>query len=340
MVSPPGDYVHLLEREGFRWERWEVGRQSFAPWIELMTLIRLGNLYQEEKPDLVHHFTIKPVLYGTLAAQLTNQPGVLNFITGMGYVFLSRDLFAKFLRPFIHVFYKLIFRDERCRVIFENKGDQEYFVAKRLIKANQAYLVPGVGVDVERYHPVPEPEGTPIIIFAARMLWDKGVGVLVEAARGLRSIVPARIVFVGKPDPGNPSSVDEGLLIQWSSEGLIEYWGWQVDMPRIYQQCHIVVLPTYGEGVPTSLLEAAACGRPIVTTDISGCRAIVKDGINGFIVPLNDPQAVANALAKLVLNKELRISMGMAGRQLILDLFSDQIVNQQISAIYYTLRLM
>jgi glycosyltransferase involved in cell wall biosynthesis len=167
------------------------------------------------------------------------------------------------------------------------------------------------------------------------MLWDKGIDLLVEAVRILRQATPVRVVLVGEPDPGNPASIDQEQLKNWSSEGLVEWWGWQVDMNQVYRQCHIVVLPTrYGEGVPTVLLEAAACGRPIIATDVPGCKDITIDGYNGLLVPPGDPKALANAINKLICDADLRGRMGRAGRQLVLQMFTVSLVNTDTFAVY------
>ena len=337
MVSPFGPYVASLEKLGYRWVSWEVGRQTLAPFQELAALNRLKNIYIQEKPDLVHHFTIKPVLYGSISARLSGVPGIVDCITGLGYIFLANDLKARLIRPLAKIFYRVTLHSPNCRVIFENEGDREYFVKGKLVQPIKTHLIAGVGVDVERFTMLPEPPGLPVIVFPARMLWDKGVGILVEAARILHTRQKVRVVLVGMPDPGNPTSVDEATLRRWEQEKMIEYWGWQDDMNAVFQQSHIVTLPSMYEGVPTALLEAAACGKPLVATDIPGCRAIVKDGLNGILVPVQDPKALADALEKLVKDPALRRKMGAAGRKLVEEQFTDTSVNEATLAVYQTL---
>jgi glycosyltransferase involved in cell wall biosynthesis len=337
MVSPPGPHVASLEKLGYRWVSWEVGRQTLSPFQELAALNRLRAIYRQEKPDLVHHFTIKPVLYGSIAARLVGIRRIVNCITGLGYIFLGKDLKARLLRPLAMLVYKLTLRSPRCRVIFENEGDRSYFLKRKLVQADKSYLIAGVGVDLETFTLAPEHPGVPLIIFPARMLWDKGVGVLVEAGRLLHRRLKVRIALVGMPDPGNPTSVDEAMLRCWEQEKIIEYWGWQDDMNLVYQQGHIVTLPSFYEGVPTALLEAASCGKPLVATDIPGCRAIVKDGENGILVPVNDPGALADALERLAEDPALRQKMGLAGRKLVEEQFTDTSVNERTLAVYQTL---
>jgi glycosyltransferase involved in cell wall biosynthesis len=336
MVSPPGPYVASLERLGYRWLNWEVGRQTLAPFKELSSLLRLKAIYHQERPDLVHHFTIKPVLYGTIAAGLSGVRRVVNCITGLGYLFLGKDPKALLLRPLAQLVYWSTLRSPRCRVIFENEGDRSYFLQRKLVQSEKSYLIAGVGVDLETFTVMPEHPGVPLMIFPARMLWDKGVGVLVEAARILHRRIKVRIALVGMPDPGNPTSVDEAILRRWEQEKIIEYWGWQDDMNRVYQEGHIVTLPSFYEGVPTALLEAASCGKPLVASDIPGCRAIVKNGENGFLVPVNDPAALADALETLAEDPALRQKMGLAGRRLVEEQFTDTSVNERTLAVYQT----
>lgn len=335
LVSPYGKYVPRFEELKLPWLQWDVGRQSTAPWMELSALLALRNIYLREKADLLHHHTIKPVLYGSLAGRITRTRCVVNSITGRGYVYLSSDLKARLLKQLTHPFYRLSFSHPRQAAIFENDEDRRYFIQAGLLPFDRTWLIPGVGVDTDLFQPAPFPAGLPVIMLSSRMLWDKGVGTLVEAARILNQKEHVRIVLVGEPDPGNPSSISQVQLNAWAEEGLVEWWGWRNDMNLVYQQAHIVTLPTnYGEGVPTVLLEAAACGRPLVATDIPGCRSIVIDQQNGFLVPPNDPQALANSLRALIKDPALRGRMGAASRELVMKNFTVNQVNRLTLDVY------
>lgn len=337
LVSPRGSFAPLIQAAGFRWVEWEVGRQSVNPFGELRALLSLMRIFRREKPALVHLHTIKPVLYGSLAARLTRVPAVVRSITGRGYVFLGQDTQARLLRPLVKGLYRFLLYSGAGAAIFENETDRQYFLDRKLVRPGAAYLIEGVGVDVEYYHLLPEPPGKPVILLAARLLWDKGVGTLVEAARLLHDRMDVRVVLVGEPDEGNPARIEVQTLNRWVEEGCVEWWGWQGEMRSVYAACTVVTLPSLGEGIPTVLLEAAACGRPIVATDVPGCRDVVQEGVNGLLVPPDDPAALAEALGKLLAKKGLRRRMGTAGRKLVEERFSDARVNAETLVVYRSL---
>jgi glycosyltransferase involved in cell wall biosynthesis len=333
-ISPPGEYEANLRQMGARWVPWVVGRKTLAPLTEMTVALQLLRIYRLERPILVHHHTIKPVLYGSWAARRADVPGIVNSITGRGYIFLGEDHKAGLLRSIVKPIYRKALNVPGCVVIFENQTDREYFLSEKLITKDQTRLIEGVGVDLNHFIPSPEPDGVPITVLPARLLWDKGVGVLVEAARLLQKRIQARFVLVGGPDPGNPQTVEQTHLEKWVNEGIVEWWGWREDMKTVYQDSHIVTLPSFGEGVPTALLEAAASGRPIVTTDVPGCREVVIDGSNGFLVPPKDAQALAEALYRLIADPDLRVKMGASGRKLIAERFSNRKINMETMTVY------
>ena len=335
LVSPAGEYTRALQEKGLRWIEWKVGRQTLAPWKELHSVYQLMRIYHQEKPALVHHCTSKAVTYGSLAAMLSRVPGVINNITGLGIMFTRQDAKARAVRQMMQFLYWLAGRHPNCETIFENPADRDFFVSKGLTSADRTWLIEGVGVDVDTFVPQPEPEGVPVVVLPARMLWEKGVGVLVKASPLLKKKAQARLALVGKPDQGNPDTVDEPTLKRWVDEGVVEWWGWQADMKSVYARCSIVTLPSsYGEGVPTSLLEGAASGRPIVASDIPGCREVVVHGENGFLVPPGNAEALADALAILVNDADLRRKMGNAGRQRVLERFSKTRINAATLVVY------
>jgi glycosyltransferase involved in cell wall biosynthesis len=335
MVSPGGIYAAEIEAKGFRIIEWNVGRRSIKPLGELQALSKLINIYKSEKPVLVHHFTIKPVIYGSLAAKYSKIPAVVNSITGLGYVFLKKGVIGALIRFSILPLYRLTLKHPSSRVIFENNYDKATFINQGLVKEKESVIIRGAGVNTDHFRPAPEPTlNEPLVVFPARMLFDKGLGTFIDAARILKGRIKARFALVGNLDPGNPTSADEATLRGWEQEGLAEWWGFQEDMSSVYQNCNVVSLPSFGEGLPTVLIEAASCERPIVTTDVAGCREVVIDGVNGFLVPPNQPEALAQAIETLICNPELRLRMGKAGRQLVIENFTDQQVNREIFAVY------
>jgi len=331
LVSPGGPYVASIQAEGFRWRQWEVGRQSVNPLREIKAIADLVRIYHLEQPDLVHLHTVKPALYGSLAAHRA-RVRVIRSVTGRGYVFLGNDFKAGWLRPVVKALFRFAMRSGFT--LFENETDRQYFIGEKLVKKECSDLIEGVGVDTQFYQPLPEPDGTPVVLMASRMLWDKGVETLVQAARLLQTKVKARVVLVGEPDPGNPASIAVETLQRWQAEGLVEWWGWQNDMRSAFAACHLVTLPSFGEGIPTVLLEAAACGRSIVTTDVPGCREVVQDGVNGLLVPPRDPDALAAALARLIGDPRLRGKMSLSSRKIAVDRFDSQKIIDQTLAIY------
>ena len=327
LVSADGDYSAKMSAEGFRHHAVKLSQRGINPIAELRSLIELIRLYQSEKPDLVHHFTIKPVLYGSVAAKLACVPKITNSITGLGYVFISNELKAKIIRFFVKWFYRQTLR--KTAVIFENTDDRMLFIDLKLVSADQSTFIPGSGVDTEVFAPSDEPPQPVTVLLPARLLYTKGISEFVRAARILKDKgVKARFILAGDIYPGNPDYIPQAVVDGWVKEGLIEWWGWQSDMAKTYRSAHIVCLPSYREGLPKALVEAAACGKPIVTTDVPGCREIVQDGENGLLVQSKNVEELAAALEKLIGNPEMRKALGLMGRRLVENRFSLHHVNQ------------
>ncbi len=338
LLSPRGPFADEFGKLEFRWREWVVGRQSLAPWREAASLLSLASLYRRERPHIAHHFTVKPVIYGVLAAEWAGVPCVVSSVAGLGHVFIGEELRSRLLRPLVRTLYHHALARRRGVATFENPHDQEYFERHRLVAREHTRLIPGAGVDIERFAPRPEPPGAPVVVLAARMLWTKGVGVLAEAARLLQAGHTMRLALVGEPDPGNPMTIDTATLEGWAREGFIEWWGWRAAMEDVFAACHIVTLPTLGgEGVPTVLLEAAAAGRPVVTTDTPGCRDLVEHEVNGLIVPPNDAPALAAALSRLAGDPALRARLGAAGRRRVEQQYSATVINRAFLEVYQEL---
>ena len=336
LVSPSGPYTARFAEEGAAWREWRVGRQSIAPWREIGSILQLGRIYQEEQPDLIHHHTNKAVIYGSLAAAHCKTARVVNSIPGRGYVFSNTQLKALLLRPVVRFLFRIAFRKEVVKAaIFENPDDRQYFTRSNLVAHKSTHLIQSVGVNIDQFAYSTYPGGKPIIVMASRMLWEKGVANFVRAAQNLQHSVDVRMVLVGMPDEGNPTSIPENTLREWTREGAVEWWEWQEDMRAVYQQCALVVHPTtYGEGVPTVLLEASASGRAVIATDWPGCREAILDGRTGLLVPPNDSQALAETIRELLGKPEACARMGLAGREFVSKHFSTQAINQATISIY------
>ena len=335
LASPGGPFAGRLRQSGFPWHEFRMDRKGFNPFREARTLSSLRDLYRQVAPALVHHFTIKPVLYGSLEARRLGLPAVVNSITGRGYVFAGTGVLPWLLRSALRPLFAYALGTPNQMTVFQNPADMDVFLSLRLVRKERCTLIRGSGIDTTRFSPRPEPAGGPVVLMPSRMLWDKGVQDLVEAARLLRRRgVRLRVVLAGAPDPGNPTSIPEGRLRQWTAEGVVEWGGWSEDMVETYAAAHVVVLPSHAEGVPRALIEAAAMGRPIVATDLPGCREIVYNGRNGLLVPVRDPQALSEAIQTLVEDPALRRRMAAEGRAIALENYTDEIVNGMILLVY------
>lgn len=334
-LSPYDAYVPGIEELGFRWIGLELTRRGLNPLAELKSVIGCASHLRRLRPDLLHNFTIKPVLYGSLAARVAGVPATVNSITGLGYAFVRSGVRGWLLRQLATGMYRWALRGERRKAIFENATDLATFGALGIVRQDQAVVIPGTGVNLDEFRPVPEPAGEPVIVMASRMLWDKGVGDLVEAARLLKHRrVEARILLVGAPDPGNPSSISEDQLRRWSGEGVVEWLGHRTNMGEVYSRSTIVTLPSHREGLPRTLVEAAACARPIVASDVPGCRDVVQHEVSGLLVPPGDPEALAGALQVLLSDAKLRRRMGAMGRRIVEEGLSDETIVRRTLSVY------
>lgn len=314
----------------------EIQRKGLNPFRELSTILQLILIYRRERPHLVHHFALKPIIYGTLASWLASIEHCVNAPVGMGFVFSSSSRLARLIRPMVRLTLRALLNPSGSRVVFENADDLAEAVASGLVRSQAAVLIRGAGVDIVRFRPYPELDGIPKVVLVARMLWEKGVGEFVEAARRLRARkVAARFLLVGAPDSESPAAIPVSQLQAWARENVVEWWGQRSDIAEILADSHIVCLPSYyREGLPKALLEALAAGRPIVATDAPGCREAVRHGDNGFLVPNRDPEALAEALARLIQDPLLRQRMGACGRRRAETEFASSLVCEATLALY------
>jgi glycosyltransferase involved in cell wall biosynthesis len=328
-----------IEGEGFKLLPIRLSRGGQNPVIDFVSVLELIRLYRREQPDIVHHIGMKAAIYGAWAARCSSVPSMVVTFPGLGHTFSAGDSRARTMRLAVGQALRWSLRHRNMRAIFQNVDDQNDLVREGIVRSEDARLIRGSGVDVSRFVPSEETPGDPVVILASRMLWSKGVGEFVEAARLLKKRgVRARYVLSGRVDTENPGGIPEEQLATWQAEGVVDWWAYREDMPRVFAETHIVVLPTYyGEGVPKVLIEAASSGRPIVATSERGCREIVRDGENGLLVPARDPVALADAIATLVGDPVLRSKMGTRGRQIVIDEFSMKHVNAKTLAVYQEL---
>lgn len=338
MLSPPGPYVARLQAAGFRALTVPMQRRSLNPVRELALLNQIRRLYARERPDLVHHFTIKSVILGALAARLADISTCVNSVDGMGYIFTSDSLKACLLRPPVRALLRLALSGPNSRLILQNPDDQTAFQQAGLIDPYRIHLICSVGVDIEQFQPghCPVSTANPLkILLASRLLWEKGIGEYVAAARQLRQEgLAVECLLAGNPDPGNPASISPEQLAAWRQEGDVTLLGHVDDMPALLARTDIAVLPSYREGVPRSLIEAAACGLPLIASDVPGCREIVQPGVNGLRVPARDAAALAAAICQLYHDPLARQRMGQASRAKVLAEFDERIVFEQTWAVY------
>ncbi len=337
IATRENEHGRLIEREGFRLIPVSMRRKGRNILHEVSSIIELIRVYREEKPDIVHHVAMKPVLYGTLAARLTGVPFVVNALAGLGHIFTANGLKTRLIRLIVKASLRFVFNCPHSAVILQNYEDMEKLQRECNLRKEMLALIRGSGVDLDRYYPLPKSNNNaPVVLLPSRMLWEKGVSEFLEAAKILQDEgVRARFALIGRIDPDSPSAITAGQLEQWNESGTIEWWGFSDDMPSVFAQADIVCLPTfYGEGIPKVLIEAAACGCPIVATDIPGCREVVKDGVNGLLVPVKNAGKLAEALRKLIQDGSVRKAMGERGREIAVNQFSIERVVEQTLGVY------
>jgi glycosyltransferase involved in cell wall biosynthesis len=329
-----------IRGEGFTLHPLHWHRRRLGPWASLAAVMEIYRLYRRERPLVVQHVSLKPALLGGIAALLARVPGVVSIITGTGYLAVSRSVQARVLAWFARALLPRLLLRRGSRVIVENEDDRIFFATSRPGGASRIAVFTGTGVDIERFRPQPEPPTPPIVAaYAGRMIAIKGVAVLVDAQQRLRRTgLDLRLDLAGLADPENPSSIDGAELERWAGLQGIRCLGHQEDVRTIWTACHVAGLASWGgEGLPVSLLEAAAMGRPIVATDVPGTREIARHGVNALLVPPGDAAAFADALATLARDAGMRQRFGEAGRRLVEERFSERAVGAATVKLYRAL---
>lgn len=318
VATMDGPAVADIQALGMTHHAIPMTRSGKRPLQELGTLLALVRLFRRLRPDVVHLVTIKPVLYGGIAARLARVPGMVAAISGLGFVFLSNSLKMRLVRAVVARLYRIALGHPNSRVIFQNANDRDLLKSLGAVRDEQVVIIRGAGVDLDAFRPTAEPPAPPVVVtMVARLLRDKGVQEFVQAARLLRERgVPVTMQLVGGLDAGNPASATQADVDAWQQDGCVQALGERSDVAALYAAAHIAVLPSYREGLPKSLIEAAACGRAVVTTDVPGCRDAIEPNVTGLLVPVRDAAALADAIARLGKDAALRQAMGAAGRAL------------------------
>ncbi len=324
VVTAPDTGEEQLARHGFRHVAVPMSRSGFVLRQEFSTYQAMKRIYLAEQPDLVHHVTIKPVIYGSFAARTTGVGAVVNAVPGMGFVFSRRGMRASILRSLVNLLYRLAFSHANMRVIFQNGEDLRGFLGHAIVRRENTVLIRGSGVDLDNFHPSVEPAGPITFTLVARMLRDKGLFEFAQAGAIARQQHPDwRFQLAGGVDPGNPTSLTEAELHDLESQYGVEWLGHCEDVAQLLEASHVVCLPTfYREGVPKTLLEAAAAGRPMIVSDIAGCREVVTDGVTGLLVPAREVQSLAKAMLLMGEDEVLRSRCGRAARDKAEAVFS------------------
>ena len=319
----------IIQENGLILHEVQMSRSGSKIMGNLKTLIKIVKIFRKVNPKLVHLVTIKPVILGGIAARLTKIHGVIAAVSGLGSSFLDEGILGKIKRFFIKKLYRISLSNLNIQVICQNQNDVEDIQKISKLPLTNFSLIEGSGVSLTKFTYSEDDNEIPNVIMASRLLRDKGVMEFADAARLLKeSNANVNMILVGETDPHNPSSIKTSQVTSWEREGILEYWGHKEDMEKILQQSSIVVLPSYREGFPKILIEAAACGRAVITTDVPGCRDAIYDGITGILVPERNAIALANSIKELTIKPNFYKEMGKRGRKMAESRFD---VNNVIS---------
>jgi glycosyltransferase involved in cell wall biosynthesis len=336
-MSPPGPYAERIRAKGFEWHAIPMTRRSIGILDQLRAIRAIRTILRERQVEVIHNFTLKCAILGAAAARPLRDVRVVNAIAGMGYTFSSSDWFARLLRSPLRAVLRRACSGPRTWTVTQNPDDERELVENRICGAARLVSIPGSGVDCDDFHPPTEtdPARGKRILFVGRILRDKGIYELAEACRTLQGRgLGFEVLVAGDPDPGNPASVSAEQLEAWSREGLFTHLGHVSDMAELYRRAETVVLPSYREGLPKSLIEAAASGCALLSCDVPGCREVAIPELTGLLVPARDANALADGMARLLADGELRARLGRAARERAIDLYSGRVVNGATLAVY------
>ena len=330
------NHREIIEDAGIEIIQWPLNRSSKNPIQELCAIKSIISSIRQFRPDIIHSVAMKPVIYSSIASLFSGISNRIFALAGLGFVFTSSKRSAKIIRPFLEIAFKLLFKGNKTKLILQNPDDQHALLSANVIDPGNIRLIRGAGVDTNIFSFQAISTDCPVVILPSRMLWAKGIQDFIDCAKVInKDNIMARFVLVGTPDEQNPDSIPTQLLTAWHKDCVIEWWEHQSDMPNVFHQSTIVCLPTtYGEGLPKSLLEAASCGRPIVTYDVPGCREIVKDQYNGCLVEPKNVDGLVDAISKLLNNYDLCVKMGNNGRKLVEKYFTQERIAKETIAVW------
>lgn len=310
-----------------------LSRTGMNPLKDLRLLFSLRKLIRTEKADYLFCYTAKPVIYGSLAAWFNRRVRVFSIITGLGYVFTEKSWKGRLINRLVVALYRLaLLRNDK--VFFQNPDDSGIFVQKKIVRPEKVVPVNGSGVNLDFYRPAPLPEGPPRFLLIARLLKEKGIAEYMAAARLIKQKHPqVHLALIGWFFEENPTAISPGQVEAWRREGLVEIMGETDDVRPFIAGASVYVLPSYREGTPRTVLEAMAMGRPIITTDVPGCRETVREGLNGFLVPVQDEAALAAAMERFILKPELIPAMGEESRRIAVEKYDVHKINAVINEV-------
>ena len=325
-----------IESHGLKFIPLPTSRSGVNIFQELKVIQLLWNHYKRDKPDIIHHVALKPVIYGSFVCRMLKIKNVNNALSGMGFLFANPEK-TSFTRQILLLLFKFSFNNPNLKFILQNQDDLNLIVNSGVVQRKQCYIIKGSGVELDKFAYSQEKDNVKVrFVLLARMLEDKGVKEYVEAAKIVNSRYKGQGLFilVGGIDMGNRAAISEAKIREWEKEGSVQWVGCKDDVVAIINEANVIVLPSYREGLPKSLIEACAIGRAIITTNVIGCKDVVRDGVNGLLVPVKNSVALAESMEKLLLAKDLRVEMGKQGRIIAEKEFSIENVIKKTFEIY------
>lgn len=327
--------IEKIESYGFKVHIIPLSRSGLNLISEFYLILKLINIIRQIKPTTVHLITIKPVIYGGIAARICRTPNVIAAVTGLGYVFLNNNKSSVLLKTIVKFLYRVSLAYKRVTVVFENIEDRFNFISLGIINEDKCVVIDGAGVDLSSYPHLPEPPKPIKFIFASRLLKDKGVLELLESIKACESLnIEAKFIIAGDVDPENPASLTEEECHSMQKLHNLQYLGYRNDIPKLFSESHVVILPSYREGLPKVLIEAAACGRAVITTDAPGCKHVILPNVTGLLVEARNSTSLTNAIIKLVNEDVTRVRLGVAGRELAEEKYSLERISEKYTSLY------